>query len=194
MGYELIRSMSFNLEKFEVNMSVASSNVTPRTYYKNTISGILNDYKNIESLSEIEKFLFPIINGVRAGVLKLQSSVSVKVRYTFHKVLEKIYELEHKHCIDLWAIRPSENNMNNLELEIVKKVVSDFLYFYNKENKIVSKKIFDEKGRFVKKINRRSLEIVYDKKLGKLYNKEKELCLAMEKLKNFDLKFNVVDV
>ncbi|RIN23968.1 hypothetical protein [Staphylococcus succinus] len=194
MGYEIVRSLSFDFEKLEAYLSVASSNVTPTTFYKEVISGILNDYKELKSLSDIEKFLFPIIIEVRTGVFKLRSSVSIKVRYAFCKTLETIYEIEREHNIDLWNIKPINNNLTKLQVQIIKETVMIFLGFYNEKDKTISKKIIDEKGRFIKKINRHSIDMVYSKNNGKLYIKEKNLYLDMCKLKDYDIRFSIVKI
>ncbi|WP_436962401.1 hypothetical protein [Staphylococcus shinii] len=194
MGYEILRSLSFNLDKLEANLSVASSNVTPKIFYKEKLSGILPDYKRLEDLEDVEKFLYPIIIEVRTGVFKLRSSVSSKIRYAFYKTLEEIYELENKHNIDIWNIRPVENKLTKFESKIIKEVVEYFLYYYHSENKIIRKKIVDEKGCFVKKINRRSIEIVFRKNEGKLYENEKDLYLDMRKLQNYNKSFNIVNL
>ncbi|MEX2936626.1 hypothetical protein [Staphylococcus saprophyticus] len=180
MGYELVRSLSIDIENFKLKITCASSNVTPIKYEKFERTGILDNYKNISELTETEKFLLPIIKDVYGGMLQLQKSVSKRLTYAF---------LKTKYFI---SIKDAENNINFFDYayienaaqyaDTIKEIVNYFIKVYNEsDEKIKSVFVIDE-DKYLVRLNQKSISYSYSESQAKIYKSLKEMKIDSERL------------
>ncbi|RNG64456.1 hypothetical protein [Staphylococcus aureus] len=180
MGYEKVKSMSIDINKLTMTLTCASSNVTPITYNKFKIDELLEKMKDINILTNEEKFLMPIIEDVANGHLKLQKSVSTKLRYTFVKTIEFIKNL--KANINDKNIGIKYSNDPYIYTNEIKEIVKVFKQYYFEKDKKINQSIYIlNKGYFVKS-TQNTIKYRYSKSVCKKFNSYKEIYLQCKSL------------
>lgn len=180
MGYELVRSLSIDIENFKLKITCASSNVTPIKYEKFERTGILDNYKNISELTETEKFLLPIIKDVYGGMLQLQKSVSKKLKYAFLKTKYFISIKDAENNINFFDYAYSENAAQYADT--IKEIVNYFIKVYNEsDEKIKSVFVIDE-DKYLVRLNQNSISYSYSESQAKIYKSLKEMKIDSDRL------------
>lgn len=186
MSYELVRSLSIDIDNFKLKISCASNNISPMKYEKFERTGVLKEWKNVEGLTETEKFLFPLITDVYGGMLKLQKSVSKKIRYAMLKTKYTIDQLDKENQTSIFDYSYNGNAANYTDN--IKEIVSMFLNAYHEvDEKINSIFIIDE-DKYLVKIKKHGISYSYSLNQAKKYSSLKEMKIDNDRLEQKGFK------
>lgn len=180
MGYELVRSLSIDIENFKLKLTCASSNVAPIKYERFERVGILDNYKNIPELTDTEKFLLPIIKDVYGGMLLLKKSVSKKVQYAFLKTKYFISNKDAENNINFFDYAYNENAAQYADT--IKEIVNYFIKVYNEDDEKIQSVFVIDEDKYLVKLNQNSIRYSYNVSQSKIYKSLKEMKIDSEKL------------
>ncbi|MGJ0148329.1 hypothetical protein ACR56S_11820 [Staphylococcus hominis] len=181
MSYEIVRSLSLDLDNMKAKMNSACNNITPLLFDKHEINGN-GQYKEINGVTEQEQFTLDLIKYVLGGEFKLRKSVSKRVRYAFLKTELKERELFDKHDIlKSYSLEPK----NTDDVPKIKALVETFKNAYNEKDEKVRKvlKVVEEnvntQGYYISKIKSDFHGYsVTTKNRAKVYESRKEIEIA----------------
>lgn len=181
MSYEIVRSLSLDLDNMKAKINCASNNIKPLLFDKYEIDR-KGQYKEINGVTEQEQFALDFIKYVLSGEFKLRQSVSKRLRYAFLKTELKERELFDKHDIlKSYSLKPS----NTDHVPKIKALVETFKNAYNEKDEKVRKvlKVVEEnvntQGYYISKIKSDYHGYsVTTKNRAKVYESQKEVEIA----------------
>ncbi|MEB6038169.1 hypothetical protein AALK46_12550 [Staphylococcus nepalensis] len=178
MGYEKVRSMKIDIENLCLYVTSASNNVTPTIYEKWQNNGVLDSYKEIKGLNDVEKFVLSILHDVYGGMLQLQKSVSKKVRYAFYKTSLLIIDMKKEKDLNNWDLYSFVNNLktNTDDIPLAQIIVDRFIYYLNMKDKRVNKIVkVKETNSYLYKVTKYGYKHTRYIDMAKRYKSQKEL-------------------
>ena len=129
MSYEIIRTMSLDLENLKAKVNHASNNVFPKDFSKTVIDGN-GRYEQVNGLNEKDQFTFSLITEVLGGMFQLRKSVSKRVRYAFYKTRLKEIELFKDSFYGCYGLDAEKEE----DAKKIKVLVNTFYDAYNETN------------------------------------------------------------
>ena len=183
MSYEIIRTMSLDLENLKAKVNHASNNVFPKDFSKTVIDGN-GRYEQVNGLNEKDQFTFSLITEVLGGMFQLRKSVSKRVRYAFYKTRLKEIELFKDSFYGCYGLDAEKEE----DAKKIRVLVDTFYDAYNEKDKKVQQvlQITDEDasttGCYIAKINRTTYRYSFGKRDAKVYESHKEITLDQASL------------
>jgi len=142
MSYEIVKGLSINLNDLSAVFRSSSNNVFPKSYSPFTYT-----FKRHESYSpsftDKELFILSLIKDVDGGSLKLQPSVSTKVRWAFLKTSEAFYShpdiLKFEYGLYSFIDKAVYGSSN---VGLAKEIVQSFVDYFNKKDVRINKVVY----------------------------------------------------
>ena len=154
MSYEIVKTMSLDLENLKAKVNHVSNNVFPKEFTK-TVIDANGRYEEVNGLNEKDQFTFSLINEMSGGMLELRKSVSKRVRYA-----KKI-----KVLVNTFYDAYNEKDKK------IKQVLQ------------ITDEDASTTGCYIAKINRRTYEYSFGKSDAKVYESHKDITLAQASLR-----------
>ena len=181
MSYEIVKTLTIDTEKLTARFASASNNVWPKTYEPFTYEFKRREDANAE-LSDLELFILDLIQDVEGGMLKLTSSVSVKVRYAFHKVRQSTNQLRED-GLYLYNYL-SDVKYRGANTDIAKELVKTWLDAFNEKDEKIKSLILMEGLGFFAKSTRSGVRYVGLADYAEVFTSQKKLELRLQDLKD----------
>ena len=184
MSYEIVKTMSLDLENLKSKVNHVSNNVFPKEFTK-TVIDANGRYEEVNGLNEKDQFTFSLINEMSGGMLELRKSVSKRVRYAFYKTELKENEMFNNSLYGCYGLNAEKEE----DAKKIKILVNTFYDAYNEKDKKIKQvlQITDEDasttGCYIAKINRRTYEYSFGKSDAKVYESHKDITLAQASLR-----------
>ena len=184
MSYEIVKTMSLDLENLKAKVNHVSNNVFPKEFTK-TVIDANGRYEEVNGLNEKDQFTFSLIKDELDGMFQLRKSVSKRVRYAFYKTRLKAFEMFKDSFYNFYDL----NAKNEEDAKKIKVLVNTFYDAYNEKDKKIKQvlQITDEDasttGCYIAKINRRTYEYSFGKSDAKVYESHKDITLAQASLR-----------
>lgn len=179
-----------NIEKQELKMTVASNNVTPQKFETYNRIGLLDNWKDIPGLTDREKFIFPIIIDVFGGMLKLNSSVSTKIKYAFIETNGYIKYLERNKQINFFDISYHCNAIKYTEE--IKNIVEEFEKAYKRNDEKIAAYIVIDDSKYLVKVTKYGFKYVTSKHQGRKFYSLKNIEIENRKLSDMGFETKIV--